>query len=143
MRRGRSHVSSTVFAPDWQRVASADENGFITLWSLPTRSPVLVINRDDAGVPALAFSPDGRTLASAGVSRPVRPWDPVTGQELQALAGSLGPVNALAFSPDGGTLAAADHRGLVRLHRGAPDRQEWPRRRVQRVCPRDMSTPLD
>ena len=124
--RSRYPVSSTAFAPDGRTLASADENGYIILWDMATRSPRRVINLDDGEVRALAFSPDGSTLASAGAPARSDSGTPSPGQELLTLGGNLGQVNALAFSPDGGTLLSADHGGVVRLYRGAPDRDLQP-----------------
>jgi WD40 repeat protein len=102
-------------------LASADRNGYISLWNMATQSLRLVINADDEEVRALAFAPDGNTLATAGVPSTIRLWDSLTGQELLALGGSIREINALAFSPDGGTLISADNAGLVWLHRGDPE----------------------
>src|SRR5207302_7276114 len=114
---GTSSSCAVVFAPDGKTVASACQDGTITVWEVATGRELRTMQAEDDLLRCLAISPDGLCLAAAGRSGTVRLWDPETGQDLLTLEGTKAQINALAFAPDGSTLAAAGHDGSVRLWR--------------------------
>ena len=140
--RSRYQVASVAFSPDGLTLASADENGYITLWDVATRAPATGHQRRRRrGAQPWRSRPMAAPWPRRVPPATIRLWDPVTGQELLTLEGNLGQVNALAFSPDGtrssrpitrashGSIAGRPReageglQGGVAVSRGAPARQ--------------------
>ncbi|MEV6491309.1 WD40 repeat domain-containing protein, partial [Actinoplanes sp. NPDC051633] len=91
------------FSPDGHTLATADSNGVIQLWDIPSgrRGPKI---KGHAGVVnSVAFSPDGSTLATAGEDGYASLWNPADGRRLAKFEHAQ-LVLAVAFSPDGRTL---------------------------------------
>ena len=61
-----SIVTVLAAAPDGQRVASADRDGTIRIWSVESGEGVAAFHLPDAGVRQLLFLPDGKRLVSVG-----------------------------------------------------------------------------
>lgn len=116
-------------------MASADEGGQVTVWSLrPKAAPAdgqpfaagEALDVQQRPTPAglndtvdtLAFTADGKTLASGGVDRVVRLRDPETGQERAALAGHTDIVLFIAFRADQ-VMLSVGREGFVRVWRAA------------------------
>ena len=108
-------VHAVAFSPDGKTLASADDDGFITLWDVATRKSRARMQMHQKFVRALAFSPDGKTLASGDRIRNVQLWDPATAKPLGAPLDQGRSVWALAFSPDSKTLASGGNGAKVRL----------------------------
>jgi WD40 repeat protein/energy-coupling factor transporter ATP-binding protein EcfA2 len=107
-------VSSVVFSPDGQTLASASSDNTVRLWDIKTRKPLgkPLIGHSDQ-VNNIAFSPDGQTIVSASRDETVRLWDIETRKQLgEPLIGHFQPVKNVAFSPDGQTFASANS-GLI------------------------------
>ena len=100
--KGRYKVSSAAFSPDGLTLASADENGFITLWDLATGTPRREINMDDEEVRLLGLlarwphprlsrcrpnNPSVGPYHRSGTAEPGR--EPRTGQRAGVLSGRL------------------------------------------------------
>ena len=116
-------VSSVVYSPDGQRLASASGGGkpgegTVRVWDATTGQEIrawkALLFRSGVKV---AFSPDGKRLAAnvrlPGAGGPpgpgageVKVWDAQTGEELLSLKGHAGWVWSVAFSPDGKRLAS-------------------------------------
>ncbi|MGH3811558.1 MAG: WD40 repeat domain-containing protein, partial [Pseudonocardiaceae bacterium] len=72
-------VSSVVFSPDGNTLASASTDGMVRWWDLTDRAHPIPLGAPLTGhtssVSSVVFSPDGNTLASASTDRTVRLWD--------------------------------------------------------------------
>jgi WD40 repeat protein len=101
--RGHQHnVTSVMFSPDGQTLASGSDDQTVKLWDARTGQELRTLRGHQNDVRSVTFSPDGQTLASG--SYDVKLWDARTGQELRTLRASGG--TSVAFSPDGQTLAS-------------------------------------
>ncbi|MEH2311445.1 MAG: ribosome assembly protein 4, partial [Nostoc sp.] len=78
----RSWVSSVVFSPDGQRLASASYDNTIKLWDAATGKPLQTLSGHSSGVISVVFSPDGQRLASASYDNTIKLWDAATGKPL-------------------------------------------------------------
>ncbi|MGH3874897.1 MAG: TIR domain-containing protein, partial [Pseudonocardiaceae bacterium] len=115
--------NGVAFAPDGRTVATAGQDGTVSLWDLTNPAQPSRIGQPLAGhtgaVTSVTFSPDGRTLAAASADQTVRLWDvsdPAQTSLLgQPLTGHTGPVTSAAFSPDGRTLATTSTDKTARL----------------------------
>ncbi len=104
--------------PDGLRLATADVNGFVTIWDSTTRREAIRWRaHDEAGfesATSVTYSPDGLRLATAGSDRTARIWDPATGRLLFTLAGHDKWVTCARFSPDGKHLATASQDRTIK-----------------------------
>jgi WD40 repeat protein len=95
-----SSVSSVVFSPNGQTVASTGDNTVI-LWDLeqtPPQKTVLYENTEP--VRTLAFSPDGSMLASGSNDNTVILWDVATARPIgEPLREHDDWVRSVAFQP--------------------------------------------
>ncbi len=109
------YVSSVIFSPDGQTLASGSADKTVKLWDTKTGKELVTFKGHGDRVSSLAFSPDGRTLASGSLDKTVKLWDAKTGQELVTLKGHGDHVYSVAFSPDGRTLASGGLDTTVKL----------------------------
>ncbi len=107
------------FAPDASLLASGDQEGQITVWSLPKGQPVTSLKSGRAEIQSLAFGRDvrrraappraasGWLLAAGENGGTVTIWDLETNVPRTYCHGSHYHVYAMVFSPDGSTLASS------------------------------------
>jgi RNA polymerase sigma factor (sigma-70 family) len=119
LKAAGAQVRALAFAPAGAALASASEDGTVTLWDTAAGSK-LWDSKQTGDVGALAFAPNGKTLAAGGglFSLPAKtpalsqPFlvllDPANGKETHRLAVDQARqyVRAVAFSRDGKVLAA-------------------------------------
>jgi WD40 repeat protein len=110
----RDRLHSLAFAPDGRTLATASDDQFVRLWSLPS-GRLGAEHREPAEVFELAYRPMGDTLAVAGRSGLITLVDPVTLSPQRTIRSDESEVRALAFSPDGHTLAASGVGRTIRL----------------------------
>jgi WD40 repeat protein len=101
-------VNTLAFSPDGRLLATAGNDGDITLWDPVSLRRIGVLAGPVGSVEALAFSPDSQTLASGEDNRTILLWDMATRSLTATLTNGPGTVKALAFTPDGDTLISGD-----------------------------------
>jgi serine/threonine protein kinase/WD40 repeat protein len=113
-------TSAAAFSPDGSLTARGDDDGRITVWSLPRGEQVASLRSGRNAIRVLAFardplrrtiagpSGDGRgwLLAAGDQGGGVSVWDVGAGVPRAYCRGSPYGITAIAFSPDGQTLAS-------------------------------------
>ncbi|MCI0639686.1 MAG: protein kinase [Gemmataceae bacterium] len=119
-------ATALALSPDGRLIGLGDDDGQISVFSLPKGERIAQMKNDRVGVLALAFARDARRkssppkpghgwlLAAGDDSGTVTVWDVEDGSLRSTARGSDYHINAVAFSPDGATLASAG-RGEVHI----------------------------
>ena len=108
-------VNSVSFDPTGRWMATAGEDGAVSIWDFREVRLALRMREHSGAVTSVAFAPDGKFLASAGKDKSVKLWDATTGQLLRTLSGHAGEIRSVAFSPDGKLLASGGADAMVIL----------------------------
>jgi WD40 repeat protein len=100
-------VICAAISPNGERIASADQHGFLKLWDLAS-GQLLHSIRAYPGRQArsVAFHPDGQRLASACWDGTLTVWETESGRPLHSWKAHPS-ANRVAFSPDGRCLVSA------------------------------------
>jgi WD40 repeat protein/serine/threonine protein kinase len=113
MSRGPEAVRSVDWHPDGHRLASAGDQGLVTIWDPETGSILEEFTGHIGPVYEIEWSGDGSLLASAGADGTVRLWKPGTTREVLVYKESSKAVRALAWSHDGKSIVSGgDDRTL-------------------------------
>ena len=116
--RHDSAVFCAAFSPDGERIASASQDGKVTIWDAQSGGQLLQFRAHREHARGVAYSPDGRLLATTSLDNTVKIWD------VQALAKDPNPSPlrcmtrqgvsnySVMFSPDGKRLASAGPRSI-------------------------------
>ncbi|KIJ36863.1 hypothetical protein M422DRAFT_111641, partial [Sphaerobolus stellatus SS14] len=110
-------VTSVVFSPHGDRLASCSLDGTVRFWDSQTGKQIgEAMTGHTNWVNSVVFSPQGDRLASCSDDNTVRLWDVQTGKQIgEAMTGHTDPVNSVVFSPQGDHLASCSNDGTVRL----------------------------
>ena len=118
VREAGHGLNGLALSGDGRYVATAGQQGQITLWDVARREPIppALPNHDLEAVTALAFSPDSKWLAVGDTGGHITLWD-VESRTLrgEVTAAHEGTVWALAFTPDGARLASGGQDRQVRV----------------------------
>ncbi|KAI0864414.1 WD40-repeat-containing domain protein [Xylaria cubensis] len=100
-------ISSVVFSPDGQRLASATSglDGSVCVWDISTGLTEHAFEGHSGPANVLAFAPDGSKLVSRSSDTTIRIWNVTTGQTERIIPDST----RVAFSPDGSMVASASN----------------------------------
>lgn len=103
-----STIVEIAFSSDGQRVAVADEKGFVTLRQADG-SELRKIQAHEGPCWRVGFSPDGKWIVTSGSDKAAKLFDATTGEELRVFREFQTPVTGAAFSPDGGLVACGNY----------------------------------
>ncbi|MGI8980021.1 MAG: protein kinase domain-containing protein [Pirellulaceae bacterium] len=123
------------FSPDGDCLASAGDDGAVTIWNSGTGEVIKRFPAHKESVLSVAFHREGKHLASVGADRKVKVWD-LTATDQPVFAGpcdasrKFGTAYAVAFSPDGRLLAAGSD-GAVKVW-------DWKNRQLRHSLPVDI-----
>ncbi|WP_407885597.1 WD40 repeat domain-containing protein, partial [Scytonema sp. NUACC26] len=67
-------VSSVVFSPDGERLATASDDKTARVWDAKTGKPLQTLTGHESSVSSVVFSPDGERLATASDDKTARVW---------------------------------------------------------------------
>ena len=130
-------VSSVVFSPDEQTIASTDGYRHIQLWDVNLRkhkSTLRVLSENgpySKKIEPITFSPDGRTLACGVREEKLSPvgateqfnivtWDIEKQERKRTLTGHTGLITFLSYTADGTMLVSGSQDGTVLLWEMSP-----------------------
>ncbi|MBF0157273.1 MAG: hypothetical protein HQL57_08835, partial [Magnetococcales bacterium] len=116
-------VTAGAFSGDGKRVATASQDGGVTLWDATTGTWVADLRGHDAAVTRVAFNADGTRLVSAAIDRTLRLWETASGRELAFFVGHEGAVLDVSFNGDGGRIVSASDDGTARVWESATGRE--------------------
>lgn len=108
-------VTALRFAPGDRILASASEDGSVSLWDLQTGVLSSQLKKHSGAVNAITFSLDGTLMATGADDRTVIIWAVATGKARRTLKGHDLAVTSLAFSPDASLLACGSGNASVVL----------------------------
>jgi WD40 repeat protein/serine/threonine protein kinase len=119
--RHDASVLSAAISRDDERIASADQLGFLKIWDLPSGKLLQTIHAyPGRQARCVAFSPDGRCLASSCWDGTVTVWEAESGRPLHSWQAHPSAANRVAFSSDGRFLVSTGgddqhHKDEVRI----------------------------
>ncbi|KAF9932380.1 hypothetical protein BGZ67_004765, partial [Mortierella alpina] len=115
LRGHTGDVTSVVFSPSGQQIASGSSDNIVRLWDARTGAPGAILNGHTDWVTSVVFSPSGQQIASSSWDKTVRLWDAQTGAPGAILSGHNGCVRSVVNSPSGQQIASGSTDGTIRL----------------------------
>jgi WD40 repeat protein len=108
-------ISTVVFSPNGDRLATGESNGEISLWQIANGQPVWTSRGQAGQIQCLTYSSDGLILASGSADGTIKLWNSLTGDALKTLEGHTHWVRAIAWQPGGSILASGSSDGTIKL----------------------------
>jgi len=108
----KASITSVVFSPNNQWIASASTDNTVIIWTLDGKIKPTAIEQLDSilsvggSVNSVQFSPNGQILATASSDKIIKLWNYDTLELLNTLNGHTDEVKTLSFSPNGKILAS-------------------------------------
>ena len=102
---GAGVVHDVAFHPTKPLLATAGDDGQISIWELPSGRLRVKLTGHEGAIHGLAYDPSGHTLASASLDHTVRLWNE-EGECMAVLEGHSRGVESVAFHPGGDRLAS-------------------------------------
>jgi len=112
---------SAAFAPDGQRLVTADQAGMAIVWDVADGKIISRLQGHTAAIYAVAFAPDGHGIATASGDGRVCFWDGERGEQRAVFTPQWNSASrdrniyGVAFAARGDRLAAACGDGVIRL----------------------------
>src|SRR5262245_26032019 len=115
--RPEARAYAVEFSPDGSRLASAGEDGAISIWETSTGKRLRrIADAHQDKIWGLAFVPGGKRVVTASLDRTAAIWDVESGQMIgQRMTGVADEILSLAVSGDGRLAATAALDGSVWL----------------------------
>jgi WD40 repeat protein len=113
--RGNAPANAVAWSPDGTLLASAGQDGAITLRDAASGKQIASLAAHAGGVRGLAFSQHGEWLASAGADATVKLWNVASRRLESTFSGHLGTVLSVAISPDSSALVSGGDDGTVKF----------------------------
>ncbi|MBW4653128.1 MAG: DnaJ domain-containing protein [Kaiparowitsia implicata GSE-PSE-MK54-09C] len=113
-RHPATPITAVAASRDGQRLAIAQPDGTVHLWTRKTGRVFHVLTGHVGAVRSLAISRDGQFLVSGGDDALIRLWHWRSGSLVRMLHGHKGPVRSLALSGDRSILVSTSDDGTVR-----------------------------
>ncbi len=108
-------VSAVALSFDGWRAVTANREGKIFMWEVPTATCTVVFDGHEGRVSDVALSNDERYIVSCGADQTIRLWEPSTQRCLHVLRGHTDRVNAAAMVSDGSAIVSAGRDGTLRV----------------------------
>jgi WD40 repeat protein/serine/threonine protein kinase len=115
VRAHSREVTSAVFSPNGQTLATAGQDRRVKVWNPGSGRDTSFLPGHPAAIMSAAFNPAGAILATGAWDHKVRIWEVAAGADLRTLEGHGDSVDALAFSPDGKWLASGSFDRTIRI----------------------------
>lgn len=97
-------VTSIVFSPDGNTIATGSEDKTVRLWDVNTNQLIATCDGHKDGVNRIAFHPNGKTFASDSEDWQIRIWETETGNLVKIIKSNNISAIDMSYSPDGTTL---------------------------------------
>jgi WD40 repeat protein/energy-coupling factor transporter ATP-binding protein EcfA2 len=120
LRAGFATVTSVVFSPDGQHIATATDfpDATVRIWKARSAGLMCTCHETARSVRSVRFSPDGSRLAAVVSDNTVTIWDAGACRLLHSLEGHSARIENMVFSPEGHHLATASRDGTARIWNG-------------------------
>lgn len=115
-------VNQCRFSPSGRLLVTAASDNTARVWSVPSLTPVALLDGHRDDVEMAAFSPDERRVATASRDHMVRIFDAASGALQACLAGHHADVISVEWAADGAELVSSGDDGTIRrfsAHSGA------------------------
>jgi WD40 repeat protein/DNA-binding SARP family transcriptional activator len=117
--RATGSINAVSFSHDGRTLASADQDGTISVWNVRTHALRETLTGHSAAAQGVVFSPDGRTLYTAGFDGSVILWDlggaRRLGEPFRYSSNTGSASTASAVSPSGSMFAVSPSKDRVSL----------------------------
>lgn len=109
-------VTSVVYSPDGQWLASASYDGSIKIWDAASGNHIRTLQDKELDAKTIiAFSPNSQQLASGSEHGIIEIWNMASYSCIQKLDGHSGWVKSISFSPNGQRLVSGSNDWTIKI----------------------------